>query len=211
MWLKRNWWTIYKHKHTQNQCSGTCYPVSLLQWSPGTRYCGNEQASMAATGVWARVDPEYGVYACLWVCAWASNCMLTVNLCVPGWPIFVCALGGGRASEEAFRKALIAVPLLSPAVTPSSALRLSSLITHTGNTTLIRDSTTSPNHALTWLWPKCQCVHAGLFFFVGFLDRIGSPLAIFSFCKKRWKSSSWEYRGIDMRWEIVSPRLYARV
>lgn len=38
--------------------------------------------------------------------------------------------GGVGGSEEAFRKALITVPLLSPAVTPSSELRLSSLITH---------------------------------------------------------------------------------
>lgn len=54
--------------------------------------------------------------------------------------IFVCALAGGMVvlvvvlvvggSKEAFGKALIAVSLPSPAVTPSSELRLSSLIIH---------------------------------------------------------------------------------
>lgn len=95
-------WTLYKHKHPQNQCCGTCYPVScvsLLQWSPGTRYCGNEQASMAGTGVWVSVYTEYGV--CVHVCAHIS-CMLTVNLCVSVCLcvrfglVFVCSLAGGR-------------------------------------------------------------------------------------------------------------------
>lgn len=131
------------------------------------------------------------------------NCMLTVNLsaCVCMLAQLCVCISWGRVSEEAFRKALIAVPLLSPAVTPSSALRLSSLITHTGNTTLIRDSTTSPNHTLTWLWPKCQRVHAGMLFVCVFLSWIKSLFFCF-FSNKRWKSSSCEYRGKDMRWEI---------
>lgn len=123
------------------------FRVSLSQWSPGTRYCGNEQALMTGTGVWACVHPEYSVCACLRGCT-HNNCILTVNLplcmcvcehvwaCVGIGLIFVCALAGGMVgwwwwgSKEAFGKALIAVSLPAPAVTPSSELRLSSLIIH---------------------------------------------------------------------------------
>lgn len=108
---KRNWWTTSKHKHTKRRC-GTRRPVScvsLLQRSPGTRYCGNERASAVRAGLYILNKKS----VCMHVCGGAR---------MPA--------GGREVSEEAFRKALIAVPLFSPAVTPSSALRLSSLITH---------------------------------------------------------------------------------
>lgn len=179
---KRNWWTTSKHKHTKRRC-GTRRPVScvsLLQRSPGTRYCGNERASAVRAGLYI-LNKKKCVRACLWGCTRMPA-------------------GGREVSEEAFRKALIAVPLFSPAVTPSSALRLSSLITHTGNTTLIRDSTTSPNHTLTRLWPKCQNVHTGVFVCVC-VFKAGNWESIYSFSNKRWKSSSLDQPSTDARQE----------
>lgn len=174
---KRNWWTTSKHKHTKRRC-GTRRPVScvsLLQRSPGTRYCGNERASAVRAGLYI-LNKKKCVRACLWGCTRMPA-------------------GGRKVSEEAFRKALIAVPLFSPAVTPSSALRLSSLITHTGNTTLIRDSTTSPNHTLTRLWPKCQNVHAGVFVCVCASLKLGTGSPYIHLAIRGGKAPAWTSRA----------------
>lgn len=135
---------------------------------------------------------------CLWVCA-HINCMLAVNLfvcvcvclCV-GQAAFVCALAGGRLSEEAFRKALIAVPLLFRH-TFLCAKTFQPHHAHRGNTMLIRDGTTAPNQTAIWPGPKRHRVHAEMFFWgVLFMTKFGVHMAFFF---PEWKSSSWEYKG----------------